>query len=351
MLRFLKRNKEKSVTKNHEHENTDEGMNESHHHETEKKTSTRTGIFSRLASSLKRTRVGLADGLANILHGKKVIDDQLLEEIEAKLLSADVGVQVTQHIISTLTKKISHKQLNDAQALFQQIVQSLEEILLPCEQAMPLDSAVPYVVLMVGVNGAGKTTTIGKLAKQLQAQGKKVMLAAGDTFRAAAIEQLQVWGDRNNISVVAQQSGSDSASVIFDALQSATAKSMDILLADTAGRLHTQQHLMQELKKIKKVMRKINGQAPHEVLLILDASIGQNALMQAKQFHEALGVTGLVITKLDGTAKGGVIFSIAKTMKIPIRYIGVGESIDDLRVFCAKEFVAALFAEVNIGQT
>ena len=258
-------------------------------------------------------------------------------------MSADLGIDATQTIISNLTQRVARKQLSDSEALFTALRDDMVGILTPSSQPLVIpEQSEPYVLLMVGINGVGKTTTIGKLAKQFQSQGKSVMLAAGDTFRAAAVEQLQVWGERNDISVIAQQSGADSASVIFDALQAAKARNIDILIADTAGRLHTQSNLMEELKKVKRVMGKIDGNAPHEIMLVLDAGTGQNALNQATQFNEAVGITGITLTKLDGTAKGGIIFAIAKKMQLPIRYIGVGETIDDLRPFEAEEFVDAL---------
>lgn len=304
----------------------------------------KTGIFSSLTQGLKKTRATLTDGLANLILGKKTIDAQLLEEIETRLLQADVGVEATQQIIKDLTAQISRKQLSDPAALMQTLKAELLNILQPSEQALTIPKEVhPFVILMVGINGSGKTTTIGKLAKYFQQQDKKVLLSAGDTYRAAAVEQLQVWGERNNIPVIAQQSGADSASVIYDAMHAAQARNIDILIADTAGRLHTQKNLMEELKKIKRVITKLDANAPQEVMLVLDASIGQNALRQAKEFHDAVGVTGITLTKLDGTAKGGIIFAIAKTTPLPIRFIGVGESIEDLKPFDAKEFVDALF--------
>jgi fused signal recognition particle receptor len=303
------------------------------------------GLFGRLKSGLSRTRATLTDGLANLVLGKKSIDDDLLEELETQLLVADVGVEVTQKIISDLTARISRNQLKDTDALMLALREGMSDILLPCSKPLQIpQSDKPFVILVVGVNGVGKTTTIGKLARRLQGEGKSVMLAAGDTFRAAAVEQLQTWGERNQIAVIAQPSGSDSASVIYDALESARARNIDVLIADTAGRLHTQSNLMEELKKIKRVMAKLDPEAPHEVLLVLDAGTGQNALSQAQQFTEAVQLTGLTLTKLDGTAKGGIIFAIAENLGIPIRFIGVGETIDDLRVFDAEEFVQALFA-------
>jgi len=307
-------------------------------------TDAKPGLFSRLKQGLQRTRSQLSEGLASLVLGKKEIDADLLEEIEERLLTSDIGTDATQRIVKDLTQRLARKQLDNPTALLLALKENLIELLKPCEQPLAaVAPGAPYVILMIGINGAGKTTTIGKIAKKLQAEGKKVMLAAGDTFRAAAVEQLQVWGERNQIPVIAQHSGADSASVIFDALQSAKARGMDVLIADTAGRLHTKDNLMEELKKIKRVMAKIDPTAPHETMLVLDAGTGQNALNQAQQFHEAIGITGLTITKLDGTAKGGMIFSIANRFKLPIRYIGVGESIDDLRPFTAEGFVTALF--------
>ena len=306
------------------------------------------GFFSALTRGLKRTRSQLSEGMASLFLGKKVIDQALLDGIETQLLVADVGVAATQKIVKDITARVKRNELADPNALMQALQEALYEILLPCSQPLVIpESSAPYVILMVGVNGAGKTTTIGKLAKYLQNQGKTVMLAAGDTFRAAAIEQLKVWGERNNISVIAQHSGADSASVAFDALSAAKARNIDVLIADTAGRLHTQSHLMEELKKIKRVLGKLDEQAPHETLLVLDAGIGQNALRQAEQFNEAVKLSGLVLTKLDGTAKGGMIFSVAENLKLPICFVGVGEAIDDLQVFSAESFVRALFPLEN----
>jgi fused signal recognition particle receptor len=282
--------------------------------------------------------------VANLVLGSKAIDDELLEEIETMLLVADVGVDATREIIDTLTEQVARKQLNDADALMAALRERMQAILTPISQPLSIPENVrPYVILMVGINGAGKTTTIGKLAHRLQQQGLKVMLAAGDTFRAAAVEQLQSWGERNAVPVIAQQQGADSASVIFDALNSARSRNIDVLIADTAGRLHTQTNLMDELKKIKRVMGKLDDSVPHEVMLVVDAGTGQNALSQAQEFNEAVGLTGITLTKLDGTAKGGIIFALAKKMNIPIRFIGVGESIENLREFDAREFVDALF--------
>lgn len=302
------------------------------------------GLFSRLRDGLKRTRAQLTNGLANLFLGKKVIDKALLNEIESQLLLADVGITVTEHIIKSLTDQISREQLNDPQALLKQLKILLNEILLPCSEPLIIDdSHSPTVILMVGVNGAGKTTTIGKLTKQFLSQGKSVMLAAGDTFRAAAIQQLQTWGDRLNVPVVAQHTGADSASVIFDAIASAKAKNVDIIIADTAGRLQTQGNLMEELKKIRRVITKLDETAPHEVMLVLDATNGQNALQQAKLFFDAVNVTGICLTKLDGTAKGGIIFAIAQGLATPIRFIGVGEQAEDLQSFNSETFIEALF--------
>lgn len=303
------------------------------------------GFFGRLRSRLSRTRDGLTEGLATLVLGKKAIDADVLEEIETRLLMADVGVDATRAIINDLTLRVSRKQLNDVAALFDALKEETVKILEPCSKPLAINSIEhkPFVILMVGINGAGKTTTIGKLAKRLQQQGRSVMLAAGDTFRAAAVEQLQAWGERNDVAVIAQPRTSDPASVIFDAVQAARARNIDVLIADTAGRLHTQANLMEELKKVKRVLAKIDPTAPHEVMLVVDGGTGQNALQQAEQFHQAIGLTGITLTKLDGTAKGGVIIALAKKMSIPIRFIGVGEGIDDLREFNAHEFVSALF--------
>lgn len=301
------------------------------------------GFFARLKRSLVRTRENIGSGFFGIFRGKK-IDDDLFEELEEQLLVADVGVETTRKIITSLTQHASRRDLKDAEALFVKLREEMGEILATVDKPLEIEDKKPYVILMVGVNGVGKTTTIGKMARQYQAQGKSVMLAAGDTFRAAAVEQLQVWGERNNIPVVAQHTGADPASVIFDAFQSAKAKGVDVLIADTAGRLQNKAHLMEELKKIVRVMKKLDEDAPHEIMLTLDASTGQNAVSQARLFNEAVGLTGLTLTKLDGTAKGGVIFAIADQFGIPIRYIGVGEGIEDLRPFKAGDFIEALFA-------
>ncbi|MCK3658172.1 signal recognition particle-docking protein FtsY [Pasteurellaceae bacterium Pebbles2] len=301
------------------------------------------GFFSRLLKGLVKTKQNIGAGFRSFFLGKK-IDDELFEELEEQLLIADIGVPTTQKIIKNLEQHATRQQLKDADLLYQQLKEEMATILRPVEQPLQIDGTKkPYVILMVGVNGVGKTTTIGKLARQFQQQGKSVMLAAGDTFRAAAVEQLQVWGERNHIPVVAQSTGSDSASVIFDAMQSAAARNIDILIADTAGRLQNKNNLMDELKKIVRVMKKYDETAPHEIMLTLDAGTGQNAISQAKLFNEAVGLTGISLTKLDGTAKGGVIFAIADQFNLPIRYIGVGEKIEDLRTFNATEFIDALF--------
>ncbi|WLI12958.1 MULTISPECIES: signal recognition particle-docking protein FtsY [Pseudomonas] len=307
---------------------------------------TKAGFFARLKQGLSKTSASIGEGMASLFLGKKIIDDELLEDIETRLLTADVGVEATSVIIQRLTQKVARKELADADALYKSLQAELAAMLKPVEQPLKITSQnKPFVILVVGVNGAGKTTTIGKLAKKLQLEGKKVMLAAGDTFRAAAVEQLQVWGERNKIPVIAQHTGADSASVIFDAVQAAKARGIDVLIADTAGRLHTKDNLMEELKKVRRVIGKLDADAPHEVLLVLDAGTGQNAINQAKQFNQTVELTGLALTKLDGTAKGGVIFALAKQFGLPIRYIGVGEGIDDLRTFEAEPFVQALFAE------
>jgi fused signal recognition particle receptor len=304
----------------------------------------KTGLFGRLKAGLSKTRSGLTQGIANLVMGRKEIDEELLEDLETQLLTADVGVEATQSIIEDLTQRVARKQLNDPDALLAALHDDMRTMLAPVSQPLSIPPCEqPFVLLMVGINGAGKTTSIGKIARHLQDEGKSVMLAAGDTFRAAAVEQLQSWGERNQVPVVAQQQGSDSASVIFDALQAAQARGVDVLIADTAGRLHTQSNLMEELKKIKRVLGKLDAAAPHEVMLVVDAGTGQNALSQARQFNEAVGLTGITLTKLDGTAKGGIIFAIAKQLGIPIRFIGVGEAIEDLRPFDAADFVDALF--------
>ncbi|MEQ9888641.1 signal recognition particle-docking protein FtsY [Pectobacterium zantedeschiae] len=309
----------------------------------EQERPTKEGFFARLKRSLVKTRQNLGSGFIGLFRGKK-IDDDLFDELEEQLLIADVGVETTRKIITSLTEHASRRQLKDADTLFVKLKEEMAEILAKVDAPLNIEGKTPYVILMVGVNGVGKTTTIGKMARQFQAQGKSVMLAAGDTFRAAAVEQLQVWGQRNNVAVVAQHTGADSASVIFDAIQAAKARGVDVLIADTAGRLQNKAHLMEELKKIVRVMKKLDEDAPHEVMLTLDASTGQNAVSQAKLFNEAVGLTGITLTKLDGTAKGGVIFAIADQFAIPIRYIGVGEGIEDLRPFKADDFIEALFA-------
>ncbi|MBF7982217.1 MULTISPECIES: signal recognition particle-docking protein FtsY [Rahnella] len=311
--------------------------------ETEQERPTKEGFFARLKRSLVKTKQNLGSGFVGLFRGKK-IDDDLFEELEEQLLIADVGVETTRKIITSLTEHASRKQLKDADALYGKLKEEMSEILSKVDEPLDVSGKTPYVILMVGVNGVGKTTTIGKMARQFEAQGKSVMLAAGDTFRAAAVEQLQVWGQRNKIPVIAQHTGADSASVIFDAIQAAKARNIDVLIADTAGRLQNKAHLMEELKKIVRVMKKLDEDAPHEVMLTLDASTGQNAVSQAKLFNEAVGLTGITLTKLDGTAKGGVIFAIADQFSIPIRYIGVGEGIEDLRPFKADDFIEALFA-------
>ncbi|MCW8942399.1 MAG: signal recognition particle-docking protein FtsY [Gammaproteobacteria bacterium] len=297
---------------------------------------------SELSLSLEKTRRTFADGMADFLLGKKNIDSELLETLETRLLSADVGIDATTTIIDELQNDISRKAITDADALHAKLATIMKDILQPCEQTLNTDTAKPFVILVVGINGAGKTTSIGKLANYFKQQGKSVMLAAGDTFRAAAVEQLQEWGQRNNVPVIAQGTGADPASVIFDAVQSASSKNIDIIIADTAGRLHTQDNLMDELAKIKRVLAKLDANAPHETMIVMDASFGQNALHQAQQFHESIGLTGMAVTKLDGTARGGILFSIARTLKLPVRFIGIGEGIDDLRPFNASEFVDAL---------
>ncbi|SFU17604.1 signal recognition particle-docking protein FtsY [Kosakonia arachidis] len=309
----------------------------------EQEKPTKEGFFARLKRSLLKTKENLGSGFISLFRGKK-IDDDLFEELEEQLLIADVGVETTRRIITNLTEGASRKQLRDAEALYGLLKEEMSDILAKVNEPLNIEGKTPFVILMVGVNGVGKTTTIGKLARQFEQQGKSVMLAAGDTFRAAAVEQLQVWGQRNNIPVIAQHTGADSASVIFDAIQAAKARNIDVLIADTAGRLQNKSHLMEELKKIVRVMKKLDEDAPHEVMLTIDASTGQNAISQAKLFHEAVGLTGITLTKLDGTAKGGVIFSVADQFGIPIRYIGVGERIEDLRPFNAGDFIEALFA-------
>ena len=316
MLKFFKKNQNKDI-------------------QTDAK---KASLKDRLFKSKRR----LGDGLSSILIGKKQIDDELLEELEILMISADIGIQTTDKIIESVRKKASRKELKDGDSLYQLIKVELEALLIDDNLLVPVSDST-FVILVVGINGAGKTTTIGKLAKSFQSQGKSVMLAAGDTFRAAAIEQLQIWGDRNEIPVIAQKTGADAASVVYDAYQSAVAKNIDILIADTAGRLHTQDYLMQELEKIKRVLKKHNDEAPHETLLVIDGGSGQNAVQQANEFHKSIELSGIAVTKLDGTAKGGVLFAISDSLNLPIRYIGIGEAIDDLKPFHAKDFINALF--------
>jgi fused signal recognition particle receptor len=300
-------------------------------------------FFSRIKEGLTRTRQQLTSGLANLILGKKTLDPDLLENIENQLLLADMGIAVTEKIIKIITDKLSRKELTSPEQVLLCLQTTLTEVLQPFAQPLKVNTQnKPFVILMVGVNGNGKTTTIGKLAHQFKAQDHSVLLAGGDTFRAAAVQQLQTWGERTQCAVVAQPTGADSASVMFDAIQSARAKNIDIVIADTAGRLHTQNNLMEELKKNIRVIKKLDETAPHAILLVLDAATGQNALNQAREFHQALGLTGLVITKLDGTAKGGMVFSIAENLKLPIHFIGVGEGVDDLVPFDAQSFVQAI---------
>lgn len=303
-------------------------------------------VFERIKQGLGKTRASLTGGMADLFSVGKKIDEDLLEEIETTLLMADVGVTATSEIIESLTDKLERNQLKDGEALRKALRDELRGLLKDATKPLVVDTeAKPYVILMVGVNGVGKTTTIGKLTKKFQSEGKSVMLAAGDTFRAAAVEQLQVWGERNNVPVVAQHSGADSASVIFDAIQSGKSRGVDVVIADTAGRLQNKDNLMGELEKVVRVMKKLDDSAPHEVMLVLDAGTGQNALSQAQVFQQAVGVSGITLTKLDGTAKGGIVFAIARQLQLPIRFIGVGEQVDDLRTFDAETFVDALFAE------
>lgn len=311
----------------------------------------KTGLLKRLKSGLGKTRQQLGSGVANLMLGQKKINPELFEELEMQLLASDVGVKTTQTIIQQLTLRVKRNQLSDGAALYAELQTLLAELLQPvaCPLDIP-DSTEPFVILVVGVNGSGKTTSIGKLAKQFQGQDKQVMLAAGDTFRAAAVEQLKVWGERNKVPVIAQHTGADSASVVYDALEAAKARNVDVLIADTAGRLHTQGNLMTELEKIKRVLGKLDPKAPHEVLLVLDATLGQNALVQATQFLQTVGVTGIAMTKLDGTAKGGILFAIANECQLPIRFIGIGEQIDDLRPFVVEEFIDALFSKAEITE-
>ncbi|WP_110686187.1 signal recognition particle-docking protein FtsY [Salinicola aestuarinus] len=316
---------------------------------TQEKPKGKGGWLARVKAGLGRTRANLTDGIAELLVGKKQIDDDLIEELETQLLMADVGIDATTEIIERLTERVSRKELADAEALYRALQEELAALLAPVTQplALPPKGEGPFVILMVGVNGVGKTTTIGKLTQRFQNEGRSVMLAAGDTFRAAAVEQLKVWGERNHVPVIAQHTGADSASVIYDSLAAARARGVDVLIADTAGRLHNKSHLMEELKKVQRVMAKLDASAPHEVMLVLDAGTGQNAISQATTFDEAIPVTGITLTKLDGTAKGGIIFALAKKMNIPIRFIGVGETLDDLRPFDSDTFVRALFERDN----
>jgi len=311
---------------------------------SEKKQSKPISWRQRLKNGLQKTRHQLADNLATLLRGKKTLDEELYEELEAQLLLADVGIETTQRILEQLSQQAKRSELQDETALISHLKNELLALLEPCEKKLVMEQK-PFILLMVGVNGAGKTTTIAKIAKFYKQAGQKIMLAAGDTFRAPAIEQLQIWGERNQVPVIAQARNADSAAVIFDSVQAAKKREMDLVIADTAGRLHTQEHLMNELRKIKRVIKKCIPSAPHETLLVIDASMGQNALIQAKQFHEAIGITGIALTKLDGTAKGGIIFSIANQLNVPIRFIGLGEKVDDLRPFHAHEFIDALFQE------
>lgn len=340
---FFKRKKsnsesESAVVENEPQSRLDENV------EPEEKP-TKVSFFERIKQGLARTGKPLSQGLGTLLLGKKAIDEEVLEELETLLLTADIGLDATEEIIEHLTDKVARKQLADGDALQAELKKLLRSLLAPVQQALDIESpSKPFVMLVVGVNGVGKTTTIGKLAKRFQSQGKSVMLAAGDTFRAAAVEQLQTWGERNRVPVVAQHTGADSASVIFDALQSAKSRNIDVLIADTAGRLHNKSNLMEELAKVKRVMAKLDADAPHEVLLVLDAGTGQNAVSQLDQFREAAGVTGLALTKLDGTARGGVIFALSKKHQTPVRFIGVGEAVDDLQPFDAEQFVEALFS-------
>jgi fused signal recognition particle receptor len=309
------------------------------------------GFFGRIKSGLSRTRSNLGDGLASLFLGAKQIDEDLFEELETQLLVADVGIEATASLLKKLSDRVARKDLTDPAALYSALKEELAALLQGSQAALEIPQQDnPFVILMVGVNGAGKTTTIGKLSKRFQSQGKSVLLAAGDTFRAAAVEQLQEWGSRNNVPVVAQHTGADSASVIFDAVQSAQAKGIDVVIADTAGRLQNKSHLMDELSKVVRVMQKLDANAPHEVMLVLDAATGQNAISQASLFGAAVGVTGITLTKLDGTAKGGVIFAMAQQLQLPIRFIGVGEQADDLRPFEATEFIDALFSETSLTQ-
>lgn len=314
---------------------------------SDKPTAQQSGLFSRLKRGLSRTSDSLFEGMGSLFLGAKEIDSDLFEELESRLLMADVGVEATVEIIESLTRRVSRKELTRPEAMQAALKEELLALLEPCQKPLDVTSNKPFVILVVGVNGVGKTTTIGKLAKRFGQEGREVMLAAGDTFRAAAVEQLQVWGERNAVPVIAQHTGADCASVIYDSVQAAKSRGIDVLIADTAGRLHNKDNLMDELEKVVRVMGKLDSSAPHEVLLVLDAGTGQNALAQASHFQKVVGVTGICLTKLDGTAKGGVIFAIAKKLNLPIRYIGVGEAVDDLRPFDAGQFIDALFSEAN----
>ncbi|MCH8551763.1 MAG: signal recognition particle-docking protein FtsY [Natronospirillum sp.] len=312
---------------------------------------TQASVFGRLLDGLGKTRAQLTDGLTSLFLGRKEIDEELLEDIETQLLSADVGMTATREIIDALTDQVKRQVLNDAEGLRNALQEQLTGLLTPVSEPLDISTHKPFVILMVGINGVGKTTTIGKLAHQFKAEGKSVLLAAGDTFRAAAVEQLQAWGERNEVPVIAQHTGADSASVIYDAVQAAQSRGTDVLIADTAGRLHNKDNLMSELEKVVRVMRKLDPEAPHEVLLVLDAGTGQNAIAQTRQFLETVGVSGLVLTKMDGTAKGGVIFALARDFGLPVRYIGVGEQAADLRPFKADEFCSALFGPSATADT
>ena len=308
------------------------------------------GLFSRLKASLSKTRTKLGGGLGDLLLGKKIIDDELIDDIEMQLLTADIGVEAATEVMEEVRSKVSRNELQTMDALTDLLKDKLKDIITPSGQPLVINKQhKPFVILMVGINGAGKTTTIGKLAKRFQSEGKSVMLAAGDTFRAAAVEQLQVWGQRNNIPVIAQHTGADSASVIFDSVKAAQSRNIDIVIADTAGRLHNKSNLMDELQKVARVIKKLDPSAPHEVMLILDSGTGQNAIIQAQEFNKAIPITGISLTKMDGTAKGGVIFAIAKQLGLPIRFIGIGEQIDDLRVFDANDFINAIFSNEQEG--
>ena len=307
------------------------------------------GFFKRLRAKLNVGPAWLTTDITELLPGRK-IDAEILDDLETRLITADVGTEATGRILDELRRRVARKELNDVDALLAALRKAMVDILAPVERPLVIDPAIkPYVILVVGINGAGKTTTIGKLAHRLLAEGRSVMLAAGDTFRAAAREQLTIWAERNRVPIIAQQSGAEPAAVIFDGLQAARARNIDVLIADTAGRLHTQTHLMDELKKVKRVLARLDPGAPHEVLLILDGTIGQNAVAQAAEFHKGLGVTGLVVTKLDGTAKGGVVLAIAQRLGIPIRFVGVGEDTEDFGVFNASEFVSALLKTADAG--